>query len=320
MCRPTPYADAEVVLAPTDPPPPTENDTPVPDEATLTSLTVDGILPAALSGRYVRIGPNPTTATATGAGTSTGWSTPWTPRRPRGGVPQSLDRHRPGRPHPGRRAIPGTPAAAYDSVATNVITFGGRTLALGPGALAYELDDQLATVGRVDLAGQGRGIGAHPQLDPITGALHLVSHGDEPAHHIVAAQQPNAHHRPVPDAPGPLHDLLLTHDGSCSSVKGSSASLTAAARRQPAGQGPTVAASSPPTTRRRCGRVLTPADRWCAGRRRRRAALRRPRRHAPALRHHQPQHWAAPSYCGPLPGQAGPRCTATTSAPATGRP
>ena len=104
------------------------------------------------------------------------------------------------------------PPAAFDIVATNVISFGGRTLALGPGAVAYELDEQLATVGRVDLAGHGRGIGAHPRLDPLTGALHLVSYGDEPAHHIVA---PSSHTRitvPVPDAPGPLHDLLLTRD------------------------------------------------------------------------------------------------------------
>ena len=102
----------------------------------------------------------------------------------------------------GTDPIPGPPAAAFDTVATNVITFGGRTLALGPGALAYELDDQLATLGRVDLAGHGRGIGAHPQVDPLTGALHLVSYGDEPAHHIVS---PNSHTRitiPVPDTPG----------------------------------------------------------------------------------------------------------------------
>ena len=213
MCRPTPYADAEVVLAPTDPPSPTENDTPVPDEATLTSLTVDGTLPAALSGRYVRIGPNPTTATATA-------------RRNPDGMVHAVDLHV-GRAVEyrnrwiatdqvaaalGAEPTPGTPAAGYDSVATNVITFGGRTLALGPGALAYELDAQLATVGRVDLAGHGRGIGAHPQIDPMTGALHLVSHGDEPAHHIVAPNSQTRITSPVNDAPGPLHDLLLTHE------------------------------------------------------------------------------------------------------------
>jgi carotenoid cleavage dioxygenase len=112
----------------------------------------------------------------------------------------------------GTDPIPGPPAAAIDIVATNVMTFGGRILALGPGALAYELDEHLATLGRVDLAGRGRGIGARPQLDPSTGALHLVSYGDEPAHHIVA---PTSHTRitvTLPDAPGALQNLLLTRD------------------------------------------------------------------------------------------------------------
>ena len=213
MWRPTPYADAEVVPAPTDPPSPTENDAPIPDEATLTSLTVDGTLPAALSGRYVRIGPNPTTATATArrnpdgmvhavdlhVGRAVGYRNRWIATDQ---VAATL----------GTEPTPEAPAAGSDSVATNVITFGGRTLALGPGALAYELDAQLATVGRVDLAGHGRGIGAHPQIDPMTGALHLVSHGDEPAHHIVAPNSQTRITSPVNDAPGPLHDLLLTRE------------------------------------------------------------------------------------------------------------
>ena len=213
MWWPTPYADAEFVPAPTDPSPATENDAPVPDEATLTNLTVDGTVPAALSGRYIRIGPNPTTAMATA-------------RRNLDGMVHAVDLHV-GRALGyrnrwiatdqvaavlGAEPTPEAPAAGYDSVATNVIIFGGRTLALGPGALAYELDAQLGTVGRVDLAGHGRGIGAHPQIDPMTGALHLVSHNDEPAHHIVAPNSQTRITSPVNDAPGLLHDLLLTDE------------------------------------------------------------------------------------------------------------
>ena len=89
---------------------------------------------------------------------------------------------------------------------------GGRTLALAPGALAWELDAELASVGPVELAGHGRGIGAHPQVDPITGALHIVSHGDVPAHHIVASNSQTRITSPVSDAPGPLQDLLLTRE------------------------------------------------------------------------------------------------------------
>jgi carotenoid cleavage dioxygenase len=213
MRRPSPYVDAEAMPSSSDPQL-TGNHAPVPDETTLTSLTVEGSLPTALTGRYIRIGPNAVDPSATAAGRSpdgmvhavvlkAGCAVSY---RNRWVITDNVARNL------GVALIPGPPAAAFDIVATNVIAFGGRTLALGQGALAYELDEQLATVGRVDLAGHGRGIGAHPQLDPLTGALHLVSYGDEPAHHIVA---PTGHTRitvPVPDGPGPLQDLLLTRD------------------------------------------------------------------------------------------------------------
>ena len=196
-----------------DPSLPVRNLSPVPDETIVTGLDVEGTLPAALTGRYVRIGPN-----AVDRSSST--------RRGLGGMVHAVELHA-GRAvrylHRwvttdnvarvlGTDPVPGPPASGSDVVATNVITFAGKTFALGPGALAYELDDELSTVGRVDLAGHGRGIGAHPQVDPLTGALHLVSYGDEPAHHIVS---PNSHTRittPLPDTPGALQDILLTRE------------------------------------------------------------------------------------------------------------
>ncbi len=213
MWRPTPQGDAEVMPNPSRLQPPAANDAPVPDETTLTGLTVDGTLPAALSGRFLRIGPNPIAPTPTGAGEDDGmvhavdlragravrycnrWVT--TDR-----VARAL----------GTEPVPGPPAALADTVATNVLSFGGRTLALGPGALAYELDEHLATVRRVDLAGRGRGVGAHPVVEPVSGELHLVSHGDEPAHHVLAPSGLTRSTHPVPHAPGPLRDLLLTPD------------------------------------------------------------------------------------------------------------
>src|SRR4051812_16457973 len=42
-------------------------DAPVPDETTITDLRVTGHLPAALSGQYMRIGPNPSDTTASPA-------------------------------------------------------------------------------------------------------------------------------------------------------------------------------------------------------------------------------------------------------------
>ena len=190
---------------PSDPRLLTRNHAPVPDETTIAGLTVEGTLPTALTGRYVRIGPNPVAPSATAAGRSldgmvhavelhaghaVGYRNRWVTTDH---VARTL----------GTDPVPGPPAAAVDVVATNVITFGGRTLALGPGALAYELDEHLGTVGRVDLAGHGRGIGAHPQVDPLTGALHLVSYGDEPAIHTVAPERPDPHHRPRARRPWP---------------------------------------------------------------------------------------------------------------------
>ena len=223
----------------------------------------------------------------------------------------------------GTDPIPGPPAAAVDIVATNVITFGGRTLALGPGALAYELDDQLATLGRVDLAGHGRGIGAHPQIDPLTGALHLVSYGDEPAHHIVS---PNSHTRitvPVPDAPGPLQDVLLTRERFVLLGEGFVGITDRTGQAAPRWvETPTSPAPSPPATSAgdvavvTASRSLVPMD-LQRGRR----PPRRPRRHTPALRHHQPRTGLGPH----LPvdrrrRRRDRRCTATTCAPATGPP
>ena len=204
---------------PSDPQLPTRNHAPVCDETTLRGLTVEGTLPTALTGRYLQIGLDGMIhAVELDAARAVGYFNRW---------------------------------LASDDIATNVMSFGGRTLALGPGVLAYELDEHLGTLGRVDLAGHGRGMGAHPQLDPHTGALHLVSYGDEPAHHIVA---PNSQTRitvPVPDAPGPLQDLLLPPSASFSSAKGSSASLIA-----PASAGPVGRRRSP-----RCRRGLGPRRR-----------------------------------------------------------
>ena len=108
--------------------------------------------------------------------------------------------------------VPGPAPAPVDIVATNIVIFGDRILALGQGALAYELDDDLATLGRIDLAGGGRGICAHPQIDPFTGALHLVSHAHEAAHHVVPPGSQTRLTRPIGNAPGPVEDVLLTGD------------------------------------------------------------------------------------------------------------
>ena len=74
----------------------------------------------------------------------------------------------------GTEPVPGPPPGDIDVVASNIITFGSTILALGDGALAYELTAELATRRRVDLAGAGRGLRPRVHLDRQTGALHLL--------------------------------------------------------------------------------------------------------------------------------------------------
>lgn len=214
MRRRTPYADAEAMPNAPEPQSLPGDDAPVHVETTVNGLTAEGALPRALAGQFVRIGPNslPSTVLPDGrsldgmvhavslvAGRAVSYRSRWVNTD---NVARSL----------GTDQSAGPPAAPLDSVAANVIAFGGRIFALGRGALAYELDEHLATVRRVDLGGRGRGIGAHPQLDPQTGALHLVSYGDEQAHHIVSPNSQTRSTFPIADAPGPLHDPLLTHE------------------------------------------------------------------------------------------------------------
>lgn len=169
--------------SPSDPQHRVAFDARVPVEDTLAGLNGNGTLPAALCGRFVAIGPNlagdaVVLAVALHAGRPASYRSRWITDAARGAV--------------------------------NVLAFGGKLLALGPGALPYELDDELATVGRVDLAGGARGIGAHPQVDPSTGDLHAVSDAQEAAHHVVSSNLQTRTTRPIAGAPGPVVDLCLT--------------------------------------------------------------------------------------------------------------
>jgi carotenoid cleavage dioxygenase len=191
------------------------HDAPVRDETTIVDLVVEGTLPTALCGQYVRIGPNPIACRAAGArdadgmvhgvtlhaGRATAYRNRWV---------QTVATSR----RLGGEPVPGPPPTAHDAATTNVITFGGRLYALEDGALAYELDARLETVRRVDLAGAGRGVGAHPKVDPVTGELHLLSAPGEPScqHHIVSATAQTRRTRPIPASPVPVTDLAITQD------------------------------------------------------------------------------------------------------------
>jgi carotenoid cleavage dioxygenase-like enzyme len=98
--------------------------------------------------------------------------------------------------------------------ASNVIAFGNSVLALGDGALAYELDAVLETIRPVDLAGARRGVVARAKLDAQTGELHLLTFEAAPSqlHVTVSRGALTRTIRSIDDAPARVHQLGLTHD------------------------------------------------------------------------------------------------------------
>ncbi|BAX91012.1 carotenoid oxygenase family protein [Mycobacterium shigaense] len=158
---------------------------PVRTEVTATDLEVSGHLPGHLDGRYLRNGPNPVAevdpatyhwfsgdgmvhGVALRDGRACWYRNRWV-RSP--AVCRGL-----GEPEP--TAL--NPRAGMLSVGanTNVLTHGGRTLALVEGGGAnYQLTDELDTVGTCDFDGTlSGGYTAHPHRDPRTGELHAVSY------------------------------------------------------------------------------------------------------------------------------------------------
>ncbi len=197
------------------------NFAPVEVEATAVDLQVKGRIPAELSGRYLRIGPNPagpvdpkTYHWFMGAGMVHGL-------RLRGGkaewyrnrfvVSDSVAAVL------GRPALPGPHNGFGDNTAnTNVIDMGGRTYAIvEAGGLPVELTYGLESVARSDLTGTlQHGFTAHPKIDSVTGELHAVTYqpGLEAISYVVVGKDGRA--RTVADIPAPhcpmIHDTAFT--------------------------------------------------------------------------------------------------------------
>src|SRR6266568_2362656 len=155
---------------------------PLQQEFTLTDLAVTGTIPEHLDGRYLRNGPNPVGELDPelyhwflGDGMVHGV-------RIRDGKAEWY-RNRWVRGPRTARALGEEPRGAAARVIgiganTNVIGHAGRTLAIiEGGGSAYELTDELDTVGVCDFDGTlAGGYTAHPKRDPGTGELHAVSY------------------------------------------------------------------------------------------------------------------------------------------------
>jgi carotenoid cleavage dioxygenase-like enzyme len=193
---------------------------PVTEEVTAFDLPVTGQIPAGLTGRYLRNGPNPLGLEDAGyhwfigAGMVHGV-------RLRDGRAEWY-RNRWVRSRRTAEALgetwPGGPVHADQDFAANthIIRHAGRTLAtVEAGALPYELTAELGTVGPCDFGGTlPGGYAAHTKLDPRTGELHAIAYywaWDYVQHVVISAdgQVTRTTNIPLPHKPM-MHDFALT--------------------------------------------------------------------------------------------------------------
>ena len=192
---------------------------PVPDEIDAVDLPVTGALPAELSGRYFRNGPNPRPGESTGHwfvghGMVHGI-------RLRGGRAEWY-RNRWVRT---KQFTEGTPlvnsAFEVDRAAvtanTHVIPFNDKIYALIEVGFPYELTPELDTVGPCDFGGRlTTAMTAHPKEDPRTGELLFFGYGFTPpylTYHRLSADGELVESREI-DVPGGtmMHDFAITEN------------------------------------------------------------------------------------------------------------
>lgn len=194
--------------------------TPMTEEKTLTELSVTGRIPAALDGRYLRIGPNPVKpdprgyhwfigdgmvhAVAIKDGKALWYRNRWIRSTEVGAAL-------------GETPAPGPRHGSFDTVNTNVVAIGGRTWALVEAAsypveLSETLDDQRYNPFDGTLAGS---FTAHPHRDPLTGEHHAIAYEateQESVRHIVISSEGKVvREQPITVEHGPsIHDCAFT--------------------------------------------------------------------------------------------------------------
>jgi carotenoid cleavage dioxygenase len=195
---------------------------PVEDETTAFDLEVTGEIPRELTGRFVRIGPNPVNPDPTTYHWFTG-----------NGMVHGV-RLRDGKAEWYRSrfvrddevvAAKGWPAVAGPRPAfeigsgvanTNVIRHAGRFFAIvEAGNLPVELDAELETIARSDFDGTlPGGFTAHPKRDPDTGELHAAVYSplaNQIQYVVVGANGRVRRHVEVPRPASPMvHDCAIT--------------------------------------------------------------------------------------------------------------
>jgi carotenoid cleavage dioxygenase-like enzyme len=193
------------------------NHAPVTDEVSATDLPVTGSLPAELTGRFVRNGPNP----------RSGWSSHWFDGdgmlhgiRLRDGTAEWY-RNRWVRTRMldgAQRRDPATGEAdlAVGRANTHVVRHAGRMFALEEASLPNEISPDLDTLGPYDFGGcLTTPMTAHPHVCAETGEMHFFGYEliapPFVTYHVADADGNLVHSQPI-DVPGPtmVHDFALS--------------------------------------------------------------------------------------------------------------
>ena len=193
---------------------------PLHDERTLTDLAVTGTIPAALCGRYVRIGPNPFKpdprghhwfigdGMVHGVRLRDGQAEWYRNRYIRSQVLEAAG---------GPKAAPGPRRTARDGVNTNVVQIAGKITAIvEAGSSPAVLNDELETVGYSDFGGTLTApFTAHPHEDPLTGEFHAITYDgttpDKVWHVVLSPEGKVVRELEIPVAHGPsIHECSIT--------------------------------------------------------------------------------------------------------------
>jgi carotenoid cleavage dioxygenase len=198
------------------------NFAPVREEVAVYDLPVTGAVPAELSGRYLRNGPNPIgpvdprthhwfvgTGMVHGVRLRDGMAEWYRNRYVRGDEVAEVQ---------GLPKLPGPRHPMFGGAApnTNVIGHAGTTWAIvESGGLPVEMNDELESIRYVDFDGAWPGsFSAHPKLDPRTGELHLIGYYWEWDHVKYVVVRPDGSIRKVVEIPVPgkimVHDVAIT--------------------------------------------------------------------------------------------------------------
>lgn len=197
--------------------------TPLTHEVTLEALTVEGSIPAGLSGRYLRNGPNPATPPNpasyhwfTGAGMVHGIAiadgkAQWYRNRWVRGTEACAAL---GEPLP-----PGPRRANFDAPNTNVVGIAGRTFAIvEAGGHPVEMSRTLETIAHTKFDGTlAHSYTAHPHECPETGERHAICYQgdvmDRVWHTVLDAHGHVIREEPIAVQHGPsIHDCQITRD------------------------------------------------------------------------------------------------------------